>query len=300
MIEALLVASGVALCSVVGALFFGEKSLFHSLERFIIPVAVGVFLALSLYGLIPEVVLSSPEWGGLVVAGGFLGFYLLAYLIHKKLHAISAEHSEKQEAAILILIGDAVHNFADGIVIGGAFLVAPEVGVVAALAVALHEIPQEIVEFGVLIRAGYTRVQAVFRNLLSASMVVVGTFLTMVLAGTFSELVWVLSALAAGNLLYIAASELLPRLHSSHQQYGGFTNAFLALLIGFVGMTTTLYISHEKIGHAHGDGHVHHEEMDTHAEHDVDHHDMHDLETIDHDHHADDHHDALHDHGHAH
>lgn len=286
MIEALLVASGVALCSVVGALFFGEKSLFHSLERFIIPVAVGVFLSLSLYGLIPEVVMSSPEWGGLVVAGGFLGFYLLAYLIHKKLHAISAEHSEKQEAAILILIGDAVHNFADGIVIGGAFLVSPEVGVVAALAVALHEIPQEIVEFGVLIRAGYTRLQAVLRNLLSASMVVVGTFLTMTLAGTYSELVWILSALAAGNLLYIAASELLPRLHSSHQQYGGFTNAFLALLLGFVGMTTTLYISHEKIGHAHGDVH---EDHDLPAQ-QVEHH----TEGLDGDLHVDVHHDEEH------
>ncbi len=259
MFEALVVASGVALCSMIGVLFFGKHSLLHRLERFVVPVAVGVFLALSLYGLVPEVVQESPEWGGFVVALGFLSFYVLAYFIHERLHRISEEFCEKREAAILILIGDAVHNFADGIVIGGAFLVAPEVGFVTAIAIAIHEIPQEIVEFGVYMRAGYTRTEALLRNLLSASTVIVGTALTMLLAANFGEWVWVLSAVAAGNMLYIAAAELLPRLHGSLRVYGGFWNAFFALMIGFILMSATIYYAHEKIGHGH-------DEYDTHGD----------------------------------
>jgi zinc and cadmium transporter len=265
-IEAVVVSGLVALCSVVGAVFFGERALLHRVERFVVPVAVGVFLSLALYELIPEVVAQSPEFGGLVVALGFIGFYAVAYLIHRHLHHHAHEHNEKREAAILLLIGDAFHNFADGIVIGGAFLVSPEVGMITALAVALHEIPQEIVEFGVLLRAGYARQEAVLRNLLSASTVVIGTLLTIMLAGTFGSFVWVLSAAAAGNLLYIAAAELLPRLHSSLKLYGGFRNAFLAILLGFGMMTGIIYYAHEEIAHGHGHEDETAEEHELHAE----------------------------------
>lgn len=250
-IEAIIAASLVALCSIVGAFFFGERALLHRIERFVVPVAVGVFLSLALYELTPEVVAASPEFGGLVVALGFMGFYAVAYLIHRHLHRIGHEHNEKREAAILILIGDAFHNFADGIVIGGAFLISPEVGVITAVAMALHEIPMEMAEFGVLLRAGYTRSEAIVRNLLSASTVVLGTALTVVLADTFSSLVWVLSAVAAGNLLYIAGSELLPRLHTSLKLYGGFRNAFIAIMLGFGVMTGVIYYAHEQVAHGH-------------------------------------------------
>jgi zinc and cadmium transporter len=254
MVEALLAALGVASCSLVGALFFGVRPLSHALERFIVPVAVGVFLALALYGVIPEVIEASPEWGGLLVAIGFIAFYVVAYIIHERLHLVSEEFCEKREAAILILIGDAIHNFADGIVIGGAFLIAPEVGLVTAAAIAFHEIPQEIVEFGVLMRAGYTRPEALVRNFISASTVVVGTLATMLLAQSFANLVWVLSALAAGNLLYIAAAELLPRLHGSLKLYGGFWNALVALLLGFATMAVVVHYAHDQIPHDVHDG----------------------------------------------
>ncbi len=250
--EAVGAALLVALCSIIGAFFFGERSILHKVERFVVPVAVGVFLSLALYELVPEVVLASPEFGGLTVALGFMGFYAIAYLIHQHLHRKAHEHNEKREAAILLLIGDAFHNFADGIVIGGAFLVSPEVGIITAVAIALHEIPMEMVEFGVLLRAGYTRKEAIVRNLLSASAVVLGTAITVIVAGTFTSLVWVLSAIAAGNLLYIAAAELLPRLHTSLKLYGGFRNAFIAIVLGFGVMTGVIYYAHEQIAHGHG------------------------------------------------
>ncbi len=248
-------AAGVALCSMVGALFFGNKAASETLERFVAPLAVGVFFALIFYGLIPEVLEAAPHVGGVGIAIGFLLTYVLAYFIHKRIHHHAGELCERKEAAILILIGDAFHNFADGVVIGGAFLVSPEVGLITAVAVAFHEIPQEIVEFGVFVRAGYTVRRALLLNLLSASTVIVGAVLTAVFAATLAPFVWVLSAFAAGNLLYVAASELLPRLHSSHKQYGGFWPALLAIVLGFTVMVGVVYVAHEQIGHGHDESH---------------------------------------------
>lgn len=268
MFEAVSVAGGVALCSLVGALFFGKHPVFARLERFIVPVAVGVFLALALVELVPEAVAASPEWAGLVIGLGFVFFYLLAYFIHRRLHAVAEEWCEKREAAILMLTGDTIHNFADGIIIGGAFLVSPEVGVLTAVAIAIHEVPQEIVEFGVLLRAGYSKTEALVRNFLSASAVIFGTAFTMLAAGHLGEYVWILAALAAGNLLYVAASELLPRLHSSHQLYGGFKNTFAALLVGFVAMAALIHYAHESFGahgHEYDDGHAESVVRDTHT-----------------------------------
>lgn len=250
-IEALLTSIAVALCAMIGALFFGKHAVSDVLERYVVPVAVGVFFGLIFFGLVPKIVGSAGALGSLMIAGGFFISYVLAYLIHRKIHDRAGELCEQKEAAILLLIGDAFHNFADGIVIGGAFLISPEIGFITALAVALHEIPQEIVEFGVFVRAGYSIKRALVLNLWSASPVIVGTMLTLFFASVAQPYVWVVSAFAAGNLLYIASAELLPRLHSSHKQYGGFWPAFVAMLIGFVAMVTVVYIAHEHIGHGH-------------------------------------------------
>jgi zinc and cadmium transporter len=246
MFEALVASIAVATCSLAGAVFFGAKLGGGRVERYVIPLAVGVFLSLALYELLPEVVLAAPEWGGLVIGLGFVGFYALAYLVHQHLHTHATEHNDKREAAILLMVGDAIHNFADGVVIGTAFLVSPPVGIAASLAIALHEIPQEIVEFGVLLRAGYRPLAAVLRNSLSASAVVVGTLTTLVLAAEANSYVWVLSALAAGNLLYIAATELLPRLHGSLNHYRSFWHVWVVILIGFLGMTAVIFFAHHQ------------------------------------------------------
>ncbi len=250
MVTALLASMCVAACSLIGAVFFGAKLGGGRIERYIIPLAVGVFLSLALYELLPEVVLAAPEWGGFTIGLGFVGFYALAYLVHRYLHAHTTEHNDKREAAILLMLGDAIHNFADGIVIGTAFLISPPVGVAATVAIALHEIPQEIVEFGVLLRAGYRPLAATIRNGLSACAVVVGTVLTYAVAAEAGAYVWILSALAAGNLLYIAATELLPRLHGSIRHYRSFWHVWLAILVGFIGMTMVISFAHEQLEHA--------------------------------------------------
>lgn len=279
MFEAIIAATGVALASLIGAFVFGGHKGLVGVERFVIPVSVGVFLSLVLFELIPETLAASPEWGGVAVAVGFISFYVLAQVLHKRFHALGADDCDRKSAAVLLLIGDAFHNLADGIILGGAFLIDPTVGVATAIGLALHEIPQEIVEFGIFIRAGYTRMQAALRNLLSASSIIVGTVLTMLVAKNGGEWVWVLTGIAAGNLLFLAASDLLPRIHGNLKNYGTIWNATFAIVVGFVLMTATIEWTHSAFGHGHGheaeahidaDQHDDHNEED-HAEH-VDHH----------------------------
>ncbi len=266
-IEAILTATAIAAISMVGVLFFGDKEHPTHLQRFAIPTAVGVFLSLVLFELIPETLLANPEGGGFIVALGFIAFYFLSFELHRYFHRKDESDCERKGAAALLLVGDAVHNLADGVILGTAFLIDPAVGVAVGVGLALHELPQEIVEFAIFMRAGYTRSQALFRNFISASSIVVGTALTITLASHAEEKLWVITGLAAGNLLYLAATDLLPRAHSDLKRYGGFRYTLVALIAGFLVMTAMIDWTHEKYGHGHEhDGH----DEELHDEHEED------------------------------
>ncbi|HEY0964496.1 MAG TPA: ZIP family metal transporter [Candidatus Paceibacterota bacterium] len=251
MTEALIAAAAIAAISLIGVLFFGHDKRLIGIERFVIPVAVGVFLSLVLYELIPETLEAAPGIGGIVVAIGFLSFYILSNILHKRFHHLEAEECDRKGAAMLLLIGDSIHNLADGFILGGAFLIDPAVGVATAIGLALHEIPQEIVEFGVLLRAGYTRKEAAVRNLISASSVIVGTLLILAVAEQADEYVWVFTGFAAGNLLFLAATDLLPRIHGNLKNYGSIWHSTVAVILGFVLMTAVVTWTHEQFGHGH-------------------------------------------------
>jgi len=259
LLDALIAASLIAAASLSGALVFGDTRRLVGLSRYVVPTAVGVFLSLVLYELVPETLAAAPEWGGVVVALGFMLFYVLAYRFHKAWHHQAAEERcERKEAAMLLLVGDAIHNLADGVILASAFLINPAVGVATAVGLALHEIPQEIVEFGVLVRAGYSRVEAALRNLLSASTIILGVLFTFAVAELAQDFVWVITGLAAGALLYLAASDLLPRIHGNLANYGSVTATVTAIVLGFSLMTGILYWSHETfMPHEHDEG-IHH------------------------------------------
>lgn len=264
LIDAIIASLLVAAASLVGAFIFGNSAIVIKSERYLVPLTVGVFLSLVLFELIPETLLTAPELGGIAVMIGFVGFYILSNMLHKHYHNKNVEDCDKKSAASLVLIGDAVHNLADGFILGGAFLVDPAVGVAVAFGLALHEIPQEIVEFGVLMRAGYTRGQAALRNLLSASSIVVGTIIIILIAEHADEYVWILTGFAAGNLLFLAASDLLPRIHGTVKEHGGIYGSAAAIIIGFAVMSGVIYYTHETFGHGHEeDEHGHTEEKNT-------------------------------------
>ena len=181
-IEAVLAAVAVAFLSLIGVFIFGNRGHLAGTNRFIVPVAMGVFLGVVFFELIPETLEAGGEYGSLAIVAGFLSFYLLSYLLHTYHHHHDAHcdtgDCEDRAGASLLLVGDAVHNLADGIVIASAFLINPAVGIATTIGIALHEIPQEIVEYGVLLKAGYTKGKAALLNLISASTVVIGVVLT--------------------------------------------------------------------------------------------------------------------------
>lgn len=266
LIEVLLATGTIALLALVGAFLFGHSRHLVGLERYVIPAAVGVFMSLVFIELVPETLAEAPEFGGMAIALSFIAVYMLAHMLHVRLHSHQRTHNEKQEAAMLVLFGDTLHNFTDGVLIAGAFLVSPEVGWAVTAAVALHEVPQEIVEFGILIRAGYSRGEAVVRNFISATTVIVGGLFTLWFAAQFTEFLWMVTAFVAGNMLYIAASELLPQLHGARDKYESFTGVMVAILLGFAVMTTAVIWSHENVlpedMHDHGNEYTHIDEDD--------------------------------------
>ena len=129
MFEAILAAGGVALCSMAGVLFFGRSGKLEGIERYVIPTAVGVFLSLVLFELIPETLHANEEWGGIAIAVGFIIFYVLSYELHRYFHRREDDKDcARKGAATLLLIGDSVHNIDDGVILVAALLTDPLLG----------------------------------------------------------------------------------------------------------------------------------------------------------------------------
>ncbi len=259
----------VALLSLIGVLIFGTQGRMTGTRRYIVPFAIGTFLGVIFLELIPETLHASPS-GVFAIVGGFLGFYALSHILHTYHHHHHSHEQghtddpchESKAGATLLLTGDAIHNFTDGIVITSAFLINPVVGWLTTLGVALHEVPQEIAEFGVLRHAGFSVKEAAFWNLISASSVVIGGMMTLVLAEVLGDYLWVLLGVAAGNLLFVAMSDLIPDVAENTRRHGRFVQSFLATIAGFLIIATLIAISHEKLLPEHD----HNEEM--HVDHD--------------------------------
>lgn len=236
----------ITLLSLVGSIFFGIKTASHKTHTFVLPVAVGVFLGVAFFELLPETYEASHVWGPVAIACGFFGFYILSHTLHTFHH----HHAHDGDSCVgaggrMLLIGDAIHNIADGVVIATAFMVHPIAGIVTTVGIALHEIPQEIAEFGVLLRSGYSRQKARALNLMSASSVFVGALFTYFFAQTTDGYVFVLTGIAAGNLLYIASADLIPELRESHKEH--FVATLVATLAGFILIGGLISYTHENL-----------------------------------------------------
>lgn len=268
MFESLIAAVAIASLSLIGVVFFRKSGHITGTHRFIIPIAIGVFLGVVFFELIPETLHASEFYGALAIVGGFLGFYALSHFL-RTYHHHHGQHEhddcEEKKGASLLLVGDAVHNFADGIVIASAFLINPTVGIATTIAIALHEIPQEIAEYGVLRAAGYSTKKALGYNLLSASSVILGVLVSSLFIHS-TDYIFILTGIAAGNLLYIAASDMIPELHA-HAHEGHFGKTFLSTVIGMLLIAALITWSHERFGH--GEEEHHDAEEELHADEEV-------------------------------
>ena len=245
----------VSLVSLVGILSLSLST--ERLRKFlfaIISLSVGALLGDVFLHILPE--LNARTGDSLVpmilIFLGFLIFFILEKFllwhhghegeVHEKnieLDTVSA-HTSKH-IGYLNLLSDALHNFIDGLVIGGSFLVSNEVGIATTIAVILHEIPQEIGDFGLLLHAGFTRKAALVANFISALAAFLGLLIVVLLRGASSSLTGLIIPLAAGGFLYIAGSDLVPELHKTSDVRRSVIQ-FLSIILGFALMGFLLLI----------------------------------------------------------
>lgn len=199
----------------------------------LVSFAVGGLLGGALLHLIPEAI---AHFGtGLALSGylllGFLGFFILEKFLWHHAHAHdAAEARPVKPLAALNLVGDGLHNVLDGMIIAGAYAASVPVGVATTLAVILHEVPQEIGDFGVLLHAGVPVRKAVWFNFLSGLGAVAGALVALAVGRQLAGFTAALVPIAAGSFLYIAASDLIPELHRERSRSASIGQVLLVLL----------------------------------------------------------------------
>ncbi len=195
--------------------------------------AIGALLGAAFLGLLPHALIS-PQVEDLhditlTVLIGILTFFLLEKLVlWRHCHSIECEvhgadehqehhhkHNDEKASAAgsLVLVGDGVHNFVDGVLIAAAFLTDIHLGIVTALAVAAHEIPQEVGDFAILLQSGFSRTKALIFNMLASLATVVGALIAYYSLSSAEAIVPYILAIAASSFIYIAVADLIPGLH---------------------------------------------------------------------------------------
>jgi len=224
----LAILGGVGLISLVsfaGILILTLKNAWlRRVIPFFVPLAIGAFLGDAFFHLIPEAFEESEETLAIsfLLIAGVLSFFILEKFLRWHHHDSWNEQPEefshaenKKHLGKLVLISDGFHNAIDGIIIGVSFLAGTEIGIATTIAVILHEIPQEIGDFGVLLHAGYSKSAALLYNFISALSAFAGAILVIVIGGASSEkLVTAIVPFAAGVFIYIASADLVPELHT--------------------------------------------------------------------------------------
>ncbi len=208
----------VSLFSLVGifTLAINERRL-HKILMVLVSLSAGTLLGDVFLHILPEVV----EGHGFTVAVSLLVLtgVLIFFIIEKGIHAHHYEPSEahhlsqKAHVGSLILLGDGLHNFLDGLAIAGAYLISLPVGVATTIAVVLHEIPQEVADFGVLLYAGFSKGKAIWYNFLSALTAVAGAIVGLLIGSRVEAVAWYILPFTAGGFLYISCASLIPELH---------------------------------------------------------------------------------------
>ena len=178
--------------------------------------AVGVLLGFALTDILPEAVhlgldISTAGW---VLVGGIMGFFLLEkFALWRHDHSTTLSHSKHKPQVAMIVIGDGMHNFVDGVLLAAAFLTDVKLGWVTAVAITAHEIPQEISDFMVLLDAGLSKKRALFLNAISGAAMTLGGLVGWIgLSDARAAIPYILT-LAAASFIYIAVADLVPELH---------------------------------------------------------------------------------------
>jgi zinc and cadmium transporter len=238
-----IVASSLAMSAIawVGLITLALNE--EQLGQLLLPLvafAAGSLLGGAFLHLLPEAIAArgADVETFMAVLFGFALFFLMEQFLAWH-HSHSAAMAAKQPVTYLILLADGLHNFIGGLAIGASFLVSTEVGIVTWLAAAAHEVPQELGDFGILIRGGWQRLQALVANFVSAAAILPGALLAYYLSGEAS--IGLLLSFAAGNFIYIAASDLIPEVKHD-RRLGRNVIHFVAFVAGIIVILATRLI----------------------------------------------------------
>lgn len=238
---------GGILSVIAASAFLLIKDQYHShVLPHAVSFSIGALLGAAFLALLPHAATINHNIDmhelGLTILVGLLSFFLLEKMVlwrhchsnhcevhtpdiieedthsHPHNHSHATGHDDKKDVSgSLIIIGDAIHNLVDGVLIAAAFMTDIHLGVVTALAVAAHEIPQEVGDFAILLNSGFSRSKAMFYNILSSLSTVVGALLAYYSLQNMQSAIPYMLAIAASSFIYIAVADLIPSLHKRTQ-----------------------------------------------------------------------------------
>jgi zinc and cadmium transporter len=220
----------------------------------LVSYAIGALLGAAFLEIVPEAFesASSAQSMAATILAGIMLFFVLEKLVlwrhchveECEAHAPGHDHEEAHDhgrSGMMITVGDTFHNFVDGILIAAAFLANFNLGVVTALAIIAHEIPQEVGDFLILLHSGYTKRQAIMLNLLSSLATLVGGVLAYHALGSMKEWVPYVLGLAASSMIYVSVADLIPGLHKRPELHDTAQQvALIALGVGSIWLTKVL------------------------------------------------------------
>jgi zinc and cadmium transporter len=220
----------------------------------LISYAIGALLGAAFIEVLPNAVEAHGDVGTAtsIVLAGILGFFVLEKLVlwrhchdhHCEGHEAHAAADDHGRSGLLILVGDTFHNFVDGVLIAAAFMQDVKLGIVTALAIIAHEIPQEVGDFLILLHSGFSRMKALAFNLLSSLATLVGGLLAYFALSAVQGVVPVFLALAAASMIYVAVADLIPGLHKRTELRA--TVQQVLLIAAGVG---SILLAHFLVGH---------------------------------------------------
>ena len=234
------IVSMLSLMGVFALVLQGDK--LHRITLFLVSFAVGGLLGDAFIHLIPESLVQhgSTLAVSLYILAGVLGFFLLEkYVLWRHFH-VQAEDRKVDAVVPMILLGDSVHNFIDGAVIGASYLVNIPLGVTTTLAVVLHELPHEIGDFGVLVHGGLSVRRALLLNFLTALTAIAGTVVSLAVGPYLQGYTETIVPLTAGGFIYIACADLIPELQDEVSPWRSLLQ--LLCILGGIGIMVLLVL----------------------------------------------------------
>ncbi|MDB5186409.1 MAG: putative Zinc/iron permease [Candidatus Saccharibacteria bacterium] len=234
--------------SLVGAIILlSNKKLASKMAKYAMPFAAGALLAAVFLDLLKEGIEQASVdsvlfWAMVGVVAFFFAERFLHWFHHHHRH-----ESQGDPGRSLIIIGDTMHNALDGVAIAAAFLVSVPTGIITTIAIAAHEIPQEIGDFGLLLAKGMSRTRVLLVNIFSALATTLAAVITFALGSANHLPLGLLLGLSAGFLLYIAASDIIPTLHENNVKRKLLDIESALLLAGVVVVGLSIHFAHQYI-----------------------------------------------------